>query len=219
MLCDIIFTIAITSSKKVLIAALGESQTKQFKEQSKRELDRIKKDAPSIKGSIYEANYQCCLCYIAWYKTLTSMKVSTDDAGKLIWQMNECLFRVVPAWLLKRLTKGFLRGKMKKSKQHQILSEANLVPEYDWKLRFRQIDANTFDIDIYECGMLKLGKRNDAMGMFPYLCRMDYLMAYYMGHGFVRNKTLADGDECCNCRFIIGGRCDWAPEKGFVERK
>jgi hypothetical protein len=98
-------------------------------------------------------------------------------------------------------------------------SEAGLVPEYDWKLRFRQSGADSFEVDIYECSMLKLGKRYDAMGMFPYLCRIDYLMAHFMGHGFTRTKTLADGDDCCNCGYKIGGNCEWAPEKGFVDRK
>ncbi|WP_315115539.1 hypothetical protein [uncultured Clostridium sp.] len=32
-------------------------------------------------------------------------------------------------------------------------------------------------------------------------------------------KTLGDGDDCCNCRYIIGGSCEWSPEKGFVDRK
>jgi hypothetical protein len=219
MLCDIIFTLAMKSSKRALIDELGESRFMVFKELSKQELQRIKKDAPSVKGSIYAANYQFCLCYIAWYKTLLTLSVSGDRAGRLIWLMNENLFRMVPARLLKWGTGAFLRSTMKKAKRHQILSEQGLVPEYDWKLRFRQFDVDSFEVDIYDCGMLKLGKRYDAMGMFPYVCRMDYLMAHYMGHGFARTKTLADGDACCACHYTIGGSCEWAPERGFIERK
>ena len=29
--------------------------------------------------------------------------------------------------------------------------------------------------------------------------------------------TLGDGDDRCDCRYAYEGRCEWAPEKGFVE--
>jgi hypothetical protein len=40
-----------------------------------------------------------------------------------------------------------------------------------------------------------------------------------MGNRFVRSKTLGDGDSCCNCHYDLVGECEWAPEKGFAERK
>jgi hypothetical protein len=55
--------------------------------------------------------------------------------------------------------------------------------------------------------------------VFPYACRIDYLMANLMGLQFVRTKTLADGDDCCD-NYIAGpGFTEWAPEKGFEHRK
>jgi hypothetical protein len=216
---DMIFVLTMKASKKTLQDELGLSRYVEFTAYSKQKLVQIKKDVPSVKGSIYASNYQFCICYIAWYKAFLKLGISIDNTGKLIWQMNEDLIRMVPKWLLKMSTRRFLQGTIKKARQHQKRSEENLVPEFDWKLRIMQTEADTFEVDIYECGMLKLGGKYDAMGMFPDVCRMDYLMAHYMGHGFIRIKTLADGDDCCNCQYKIGGSCEWAPEKRFVHRK
>jgi hypothetical protein len=219
MLCDLIFALMMKVSKRTLEDELGVSRYGEFKAYSRQKLTQIKKDAPSVKGSIYASNYQFCLCYIAGYKAFIKLGLTMDEIGKLIWQMNERLIRMVPAKLLKIGTRGFLQGMIKKAEKHQKLAEEKLVPEDDWKLRIHQTEVDAFEVDIYECGMLKLGGRYDAMGMFPYVCRMDYLMAHYMGHGFTRTKTLADGDDCCNCQYKIGGSCEWAPEKGFGDRK
>lgn len=55
--------------------------------------------------------------------------------------------------------------------------------------------------------------------MLPSICRMDYLTSHYLKNGFLRDKTLGDGDEMCNNKFYINGECEWAPEKGFGHRK
>jgi hypothetical protein len=90
---------------------------------------------------------------------------------------------------------------------------------YDWKIRYRNINDKVFEIDIYECAMIKVCRDYDAMGLFPAMCRMDYLFSHYMGNGFERTRTLGDGDDCCNCRYILPGTCEWPSEKGFEDRK
>lgn len=87
------------------------------------------------------------------------------------------------------------------------------------KLIIVKINKNTFEIDITECAMLKLAEDNNVRNLLPGICRMDYLFSNLMGNGFERTKTLGDGDNCCNCRYHIVGECEWAPEKGFIERK
>jgi hypothetical protein len=44
-------------------------------------------------------------------------------------------------------------------------------------------------------------------------------MANLMGIKFERNKTLADGDDCCNNHVLGSGFTEWSPEKGFELRK
>jgi len=50
-------------------------------------------------------------------------------------------------------------------------------------------------------------KNYGAEGMLPGICAVDYIVAHYMGNGFSRTKTLGDGDDCCNCRYEIKGKC------------
>lgn len=59
----------------------------------------------------------------------------------------------------------------------------------------------------------------EVESMLPSICRMDYLTSHYLKNGFLRDKTLGDGDEMCNNKFYINGECEWAPEKGFRHRK
>lgn len=47
----------------------------------------------------------------------------------------------------------------------------------------------------------------------------DKFIANLMGNGFTRTKTLGDKDSCCNCHYELRGKCEWAPEKGFITRK
>ncbi len=70
-----------------------------------------------------------------------------------------------------------------------------------------------------QCGALQAVKAIGEDGVFPYACRIDYLMANRMDRAFSRTKTLADGDDCCNNRIAGSGFTGWAPEKGFEHRK
>jgi hypothetical protein len=107
----------------------------------------------------------------------------------------------------------------KKAPVHEKLYEQGRLHAFDYKIKYQEISDKIFEIDFYECGMLKLARTFDAEGMFPSICRIDYLMFSLGGTGFERTKTLGDGDDCCNCRSIVDGKCEWAPEKGFEDRK
>lgn len=145
--------------------------------------------------------------------------LSSDEAGREIWAMNECLVTMIPRWLMPLSVKAYIGGFRKKAAEHAKKTRANALHPYDWKIAYREINENTFEIDITECAMLKLAKDFDVLGMYPAICRMDYLFSHYMGNGFERTKTLGDGDECCNCRYHIVGNCEWSPEKGFESRR
>lgn len=107
----------------------------------------------------------------------------------------------------------------KKAPHHMKRQETTGVHPYDWQIQYRDIDANCFEIDIVSCGIKKLAADFHAEGMLPGICRMDYLYVNIIKNGFERTKTLGDGDECCNCRYYLEGNCEWAPEKGFANRK
>lgn len=115
--------------------------------------------------------------------------------------------------------KPYLKGWRKKAPAFEKLGNENKLHPFDYKILYTKIDNNTFEINFYECGMKKLYEKFDVIGLMPGVCRIDYLMFNYMGVGFIRDKTLGDGNDICNCRYSLEGHCEWSPDKGFVTRK
>ncbi|MGE5327881.1 MAG: L-2-amino-thiazoline-4-carboxylic acid hydrolase [Deltaproteobacteria bacterium] len=214
-----IYNLVMARSKKVITQKYGIDFWRGFKTRSNVQLLKILSKAPDIGNSIFAFNYDFCPAYIAWYKAFMELGLSSDEACKEIWIMNERLVTIIPKWLMAMSVKTYIGGFRKKAAQHEQRQKANSLHPYDWKFVYREINENTFELDITECGMLKLSQDFDAMGMYPAVCRMDYLFSHYMGNGFERTKTLGDGDDFCNCRYHIVGSCDWSPEKGFEDRK
>ncbi|MEA4925675.1 MAG: L-2-amino-thiazoline-4-carboxylic acid hydrolase [Syntrophomonadaceae bacterium] len=220
MTSAVIFFIGSKAARDDIIRRYGRSFYKNFKAKAKWEYRAILPQVPDIGDSIFKFNYAFTPAYIAWYKAFRTMGLDQACAVELIWKINENMLRLIPSWLLTRYgAKVYLGGFRKKAPQHAMKSAQNTLPEYDYKTRFREIDANAFEIDIYECGMKKLCEKFDASDLFPGVCRIDYLVSHYMGCGFYRTQTLGDGNACCNCRYEMTGSCSWEPEKGFEDRK
>lgn len=214
-----IFKITMWRSKKIIVGEYGKDFFKKFRSMSRAHLKKIVPLVPNIGDSIFLFNYEFCPSYISWYKAYLELGLDSDTANSLIWKMNEALVKTIPKLLMKMSVKRYIGGFEKKAAKHEKLSKENKVHPYDWKIYYRPINDTTFEIDIYECGMIKVCRDFDALGLFPMMCRMDYLFSHYMGNGFERTKTLGDGNDCCNCRYILEGTCEWSPEKGFENRK
>lgn len=147
------------------------------------------------------------------------MGLTQQEIIKNIWLMNEKMVTTVPRPFLKTIGKMYLNGFRKKVVADMVRQQDKKLHPYDWKAVYREIDKNSFELDITECGLKKLTHDFDADGLLPGICRMDYMLSNLMGNGFVRTKTLGDGDYCCNCHYELVGKCDWSPEKGFIDRK
>lgn len=220
MTSNIIFYIGLKAVKGDIIKCHSRSFYKDFKAKAKREYRSILPRVPDIGDSIFKFNYAFIPAYIACYQTFRAMGLDKTEAIEWIWKITENMLRLIPSWLLKHYgAKVYLGGFRKKAPGHAMRSAQNDLPQYDFKIRFREIDGNSFEIDIYECGMKKLCEKLKALDLFPGICRIDYLVSYYMGCGFHRTKTLGDGDDCCGCRYEMKGACAWEPEKGFADRK
>lgn len=216
---NIIYKIALWSSKKVIVNEYGKDFYDKFHSISRVHFEKIIPQVPNIGNSIFAFNYDFCPSYISWYKAYLELGLDNNTSNKMIWKMNETLVKLIPKLFMKLSVNKYIGDFRKKAVKHEKLSEENKVHPNDWKIRYRSVNDTTFEIDIYECGMIKVCKKFDAMGLFPMMCRMDYLFSHYMGNGFERTKTLGDGDDCCNCRYILSGTCEWSPEKGFADRK
>lgn len=220
MISKFLFYVGLWAVKKKIQKEYGSQFYNDFVKMAKINFKHILPLTPDIGDSAFKLNFAFTPCYIAWYKSFLSLRMDNETAVHWIWNINEEMMLRIPRFLLKYYgAKVYLGGFRKKGKAHEIRSSQNKLHEYDYKIRYRPIDDNTFEIDFYQCGMKKLCEEQGAAGLFPGVCRIDYLISHYMGCDFCRTKTLGDGDEVCNCRYSMHGNCSWPLEKNSTERK
>ncbi len=215
----LIFGFTMARSRSFIREKYGSEFWKSFRTLAKMHFNNILPKVPDIGYSIFSFNYKFGASYIAWYKSFFDLGLSQDEAIENIWKMNEKMVTAIPSPLMHSSGKAYINSFRKKAKRHEERQKRGELHPYDWKVVFRDIDKNTFEIDIIECAMKKLAHDFNADGLLPGICRMDYLFSSVMGNGFTRTKTLGDGDDCCNCRYELEGSCEWAPENGFIYRK
>ena len=78
-------------------------------------------------------------------------------------------------------------------------SIASQTSEYalDWKFRYEK-GVDEFYNTYTECGICKLGIRENCFEFVPCLCNMDERNYRNEGGQLHRTKTLAQGDDCCD---------------------
>ena len=215
----LIFSFTLARSRDFITEKYGREFWRLFRSISKINLENILPRVPDIGESVFSFNYEFGAPYIAWYKAFLSFGLSQQETTENIWKMNEKMVTAIPRQFIHGSGKAYMRGFRKKAAHHVERQNRGELHPFDWKIIYREIDENSFEIDITECAMKKLAHELDAHGLLPGICRMDYLFSSIMGNGFVRTKTLGDEYDCCNCHYELDGKCEWSPEKGFLDRK
>lgn len=72
--------------------------------------------------------------------------------------MNEKMLLTVPKPLLHTVGKSYLNGFRKKAEQHLQRQNQPNFPENDWLITYRNLDDNSFEIDIHRCGFIIIAK-------------------------------------------------------------
>lgn len=215
----LIYDLGTKRSRKFFSEKYSPEWYKEFATRSKKYFGEITPKIPDIGKSIFSFNYDFAPAYISWYKTFADMGVTAEEIDKNIWHLNELIMGAVPKFMLHSVGKSYLNGFRRKAAAHMEKQNTTGVHPYDWLIEYRDVDSNCFEIDITRCGFMTLAKEYGAEGLLPGICRVDYLSAYLMGNGFERTKTLGDGDELCDCRYYLVGKCKWSPEKDFTDIK
>lgn len=198
--------------RKPFIQKYGLKYYQDFCRRSIQCLEEILPQIPNIGKSIFKLNYYYIICYFSWFNALKSLGQSPEEAGHSIWFINEAYLKSWPQSLL-RLAAGMVYSGTHRRRAADAASEAlsGKLHPFDWKIRYQDIDEHTYQLDIYECGALKLACHLGMEDMFPAVCRMDYLFSHYFGNEFRRYGTLADGFECCDSWFRFPGYTHWPP--------
>lgn len=206
-------------NRNMIVERRGKVFYISLKKKIKIHLKEITPQVPEIGDSIFKSSYLMGVLFIAWYKAFIQLGLSSDEANIWIWDATENALKKIPKHFVWVVKKAYIGGMLKKAESHSKKSLEGNLPEFDWKIEYKKINDNEFYLNTYECGIQKLCKKFEVESMLPSICRMDYLTSHYLKNGFLRDKTLGDGDEMCNNKFYINGECEWAPEKGFGHRK
>lgn len=87
--------------------------------------------------------------------------------------------------------------KVQDQKVKESIASQTSTYELDWKFQYEK-GVDEFYNTYTECGICKLGKRENCFEFVPCLCNMDERNYRNEGGQLHRTKTLAQGDECCN---------------------
>lgn len=210
-----IYRLTMCRSKGYIQKQYGKSFWKSFREHSDAVFRQVAAELPDIGDSIFSFNYAYAPSYVAWYRSMRQLGLDAGQADDLMWKMNEKMPLSVPKPFLHMAGKSYLNSFRKKAKQHLQRQGKPGFSEYDWLIDYRDIDANSFEIDIRRCGFITVAKKYGVEGMLPGICSVDYMVSHYMGNGFSRTKTLGDGDECCNCHYELTGKCPLRAPEGM----
>lgn len=210
-----IYRLTMCRSKGYIQKQYGKSFWKSFQEHSDAVFRQVAAELPDIGDSIFSFNYAYAPSYVAWYRSMRQLGLDAGQADDLMWKMNEKMLLSVPKPFLHMAGKSYLNSFRKKAKQHLQRQGKPGFSEYDWLIDYRDIDANSFEIDIRRCGFITVAKKYGVEGMLPGICSVDYMVSHYMGNGFSRTKTLGDGDECCNCHYELTGKCPLRAPEGM----
>ena len=210
-----IYRLTMCRSKGYIQKQYGKSFWKSFREHSDAVFRQVAAELPDIGDSIFSFNYAYAPSYVAWYRSMRQLGLDAGQADDLMWKMNEKMLLSVPKPFLHMAGKSYLNSFRKKAKQHLQRQGKPGFSEYDWLIDYRDIDANSFEIDIRRCGFITVAKKYGVEGMLPGICSVDYMVSHYMGNGFSRTKTLGDGDKCCNCHYELTGKCPLRAPEGM----
>ena len=73
--------------------------------------------------------------------------------------------------------------------------------EMDWKFDYRKGEDEFFNT-YTECGICKLGKRENCSAFVPCMCNTDWRVYRHGGARLIRPKTLAGGDDHCSFHVV-----------------
>ncbi|MBN1848767.1 MAG: L-2-amino-thiazoline-4-carboxylic acid hydrolase [Deltaproteobacteria bacterium] len=196
-----------SGTEKTLAARFGSGQAAGLMKDIHQEYEALVPGMPDIGGkdNIFTEWLIFGVYYLAVYQVLKAKGETVEEAGRIIYDTFKAMADY-PKWLLR------LVGNIKYNEKYLTKLEEAVTKTQerrypgDWVAAFIQGDGESFDygLDITECGICKFYHAQGADELAPYLCLSDYVVSEAFERGLVRYKTLAEGGEVCDFRFMKG---------------
>ena len=176
-----------------LSATYPEMDMNSYKKAVKHEYKNMLLRTPDLGGSSLEMNLYIAAFVFSLHKAEPE-KITPDVVDEMVTAVFDSPF-MVNAHKNKKCT--LFTDKVQDKKVKESIASQTSKFELDWKFHYEKgIDEfyNTYT----ECGICKLGKRENCIEFVPCLCNMDERNYRNDGGQLHRTKTLANGDDCCN---------------------
>ena len=182
---------------KSALARLGELRPemdlKQYKKAVKREYKAMLLRTPDIGGSSLEMNLYIAAFVFSLHKAEPE-KITPELVNEMVTAVFDSPL-MVKAHANKKCT--LFTDKVQDQKVKESIASQTSKYELDWKFRYEK-GVDEFYNTYTECGICKLGKRENCFAFVPCLCNMDERNYRNEGGRLHRTKTLAQGDTCCD---------------------
>ena len=167
--------------------------TQSYKKNVKKEFKAMLERTPDIGGSSLEMNLYIAAFVFSLHKAAPEI-INPETVDAMVTAVFESPF-IVKVHKHKKCT--LFSDKVQDRKLLESKASQNSEYELDWKFDYQK-GTDEFYNTYTECGICKLGKRENCFAFVPCLCNMDERSYRLEGGELHRTKTLANGDDCCN---------------------
>ena len=166
---------------------------KAYQKKVKHEYRKMLLRTPDIGGSSLEMNLYIAAFVFSLHKAEPD-KITPDVVDQMVTAVFDSPF-MVKAHKNKKCT--LFTDKVQNQKVKESIASRTSSYELDWKFHYEK-GINEFYNTYTECGICKLGRRENCFEVVPCLCNMDERNYRNEGGQLHRTKTLAQGDVCCD---------------------
>lgn len=161
----------------------------------KKEYKEIIKRTPGLaKGNILQDNLVGASYFFAIAKKVPGMNPELMD--EIVEESMSSPF--MTKMYKKCRTKGLLFSDKKQDKMVELAKKSQSSNyEMDWKFSYEK-KKDEFYLTYTKCGVCKLAKQENVLEYLPSMCKMDFTKYRIKGALLERDKTLVNGDDCCN---------------------
>lgn len=164
-----------------------------YKRRVQQEYKAMLQRTPDIGGSSLEVNLYLAAFIFSLHKAAPD-QITPNLVNEMVTAVFDSPF-MIKAHANKKCT--LFTDKVQDRKVQESIASQNSPYELDWKFHYEKGNDEFYNT-YTECGICKLGKREDCWEFVPCLCNMDERNYRNEGGQLHRTKTLANGDDCCD---------------------
>jgi hypothetical protein len=203
------FVKSIAQGKNVLIDRFGKEYANLIINESRREYEALIPKIPFIGDKNPLLIFLISTSrYLAIYRVLRRNGLAVEEAGKIIYEINEAELKSIPVFVRRIIgylyfSKLFIWRVKKRAKE----SQERKYP-CGYVFNFIEGDGQRFDygLDYTECAGCKFLSEQNASELAPFMCALDNVVSDNLYWGLTRTMTIANGFEKCDFRFKKGGK-------------